>query len=108
MPITGTHEDLIELTDEQAIVQSPGKFFRPVVSEIGPLPDDQHILTIGVAVSSALDEAERTTLEAAIEAISGVQKAVVLISGKTPTTGRVPVTHEMHLQTQSQIILKLI
>ena len=83
---------LTEYTDEQAFVNSTTKFIRPESRQFN-VPDTMfgdYVSVVGVVTAVELNETQQAALETAIEAITGVSFAKVVIGPTRLSGDRMP------------------
>ena len=101
---------LTELTDAEAFVASTSKFIRPARREF-TVPDalsGQYVTAVGVVTAVELSEAQQTALQDAIELITGVTQAKVLIGPTRLSLDRMPTdTVDTDYQFKVQIGLQV-
>ena len=86
--------NIIEVTEDQAIVRYTDRFFRRVQASTPDIPasyDGKYVSAVLVATSLELTDAQMDNLETQIEAITGVDKAFALIGPARIPIDRVPV-----------------
>jgi len=92
--------NIIEKTEAEIIAQNESRFFRPVFATTPAIPasyDGKYACLVAVATNAALDETQMDQLETAIEGITGVHKAFVLIGPARIPLDRVPADHELRI-----------
>jgi len=101
--------NIVELTTDQVIEQNTSKFFRPVYSETPAIPDTyagKYAVLAAIAVNVALTEEQMDALETAIEGITGVHKAFVLIGPARIPTDRVPEGTDLVIGVEGKFDIK--
>jgi hypothetical protein len=101
--------NIAELTEDQVIEAYTRKFFRPVFTSTPPIPasyDGKYVCLAAIAMDVELSEAQMDALETAIEAITGVHKAFVLIGSARLPLDRTPVDHDLTIGVEASFDIK--
>jgi len=104
-----TRTNITEKTEAQVLVQSTGKFFRPVFASTPIIPasyNGKYVCIMAVATDVEVSEAQMDALETAIENISGVHKAFCLIGPARIPTDRVPVDHDLKIGVEGKFMIQ--
>ena len=91
-------QNITEQTEAEDIVRDTSRFFRSVSATTPVIPgsfNGKYALMLVVATDSEATEAQMDALETAIEAITGVHKAFVMIGPARIPLDRVPVDHDL-------------
>ena len=96
--------NITELTDEQVLSRYTDRFFRRVSAKTPDIPasyDGKYVSAVLVATDAQLSEAQMDGLETAIESITGVAKAFVLIGPARIPLDRVPTGDELRIVVEA-------
>ena len=83
---------IVEKTEDELVVQYSDRVWRPVQRTI-TVPDTlsgKYVTAVAVVTDVQLNDAQEATLEAAVEAITGVQLAKVLVGASRLSHDRLP------------------
>ena len=96
--------EITELTPEQVQALSPERFLRGLAKgPVGPVPAGQKFAILAVALAPGVLPIHRADIVAAIEGITGVQKAVITHAGKAPAV--LPADNELYLGITPSVAL---
>jgi len=90
-------QTLSELTIEEVREIRPDIVLREKASVVQNVPNDQEVTILAIGTNTALKSSQKDALETAVEAITGVKKAKVLISGKSPSAANTPVGKQISM-----------
>jgi len=96
MPIESYKKEVIQNTIKQVAAEQPNALWRPKHVKTGPLPSQQKFAVVTLALNQAVTVGDHDALVAAIEAITGVQKALINFYGQTPDTASLPDNYDLY------------
>lgn len=106
MAFDATKQELVERTLDTIKVENPGAVWLRRQINVGPVPGDQKFAVVGLALNSAVTVGDQDALMAAIEGITGIQKAVVLVYGQAPADSVIPADKELMLNVRTEYQFK--
>jgi len=112
LAITGmaARMNMAERTEDEVLVQSTSKFFRPAYAEtpaIGAAYAGKYVCLVAVAVNTALSEAQMDQLETSITAITGVHNSFCLIGPARIPVDRTPTGYDLKIACEGKFGLSV-
>jgi len=98
MAIEVERKTVTRRTTEQIRKRHPHIFMDSEVVKITGVPNDLPITVVGVTTAAPLTDQQKDQLEAAVEAIAGINTALVLIDDVSLAAADVPEGHRMVFQ----------
>lgn len=101
--------NITEQTEAEVIVRDTSRFFRAVSATTSVIPGSfsgKYALMLVVATDAEVTEAQMDALETAIEAITGVHRAFVMIGPARIPLDRVPVDHDLRLRVEGSFTIE--
>ena len=104
-----TRSNIVEKTEADVIVQSPTKFFKPVFVSTPALPpeyDGKYVCLLGVATEGPMSEEQMDILEATLEALPEVYKAMCSIGPARIPLDRIPAGYDLKIGVEGKFIIE--
>lgn len=102
--------NIIEKTEAEVLQENTGKFFRPVFVQTPAIPaeyDGKYVCLAAIAVNVDLTEEQMDAIETAIEGITGVYKAFVLIGPARIPIDRTPEDCDLKIGVEASFRIDL-
>lgn len=101
MLINGTKVEVTKRTMDEIIARDTDRVWTPRQTTIGPIPNDQKYAVVALALSPAIIEDDQDAIMTSIEAIVGVQRAIVASYGTAPSAAETPTGKETILKIRT-------
>jgi len=101
MPIEVSKQELVERTAEQVRTTHPHLFMKAKRGPVGPIPAEQKVVVMALAVAPGMVVGDQDALETAVEGLTGVQVCKVCNYGQAPTADKVPEGKELVLMVEA-------
>ena len=85
----------------------PQRFWRPKRVPVGPVPAEQKYAVIALGLAASVTVGDHDALISALEAISGIQKAVITTYGQAPESAKIPSGYDLVLTVESAYIFEV-